>query len=89
MLIWYNVIMKQSRNATVLYIEPKRIVDWVESMRESPQAFSGRVFSICLLHSILHSTRPLSDVCVRLVKKEIKDYPELADEAKQLFPEIL
>ena len=81
--------MKQMRSATVLYIEPKRIVDWVESMRESPQIFSGRVYSIRLLHSILHSKRPLSDVCVRLVKENIRDYPELADEAKQLFPEIL
>lgn len=85
--------MRRIRSAMIFYLEPKRVADWCELqwevMRESQQPFSGRFFSIKLLYSIKKSPRPLSDICVKIVKETIRDYPELAEEAKQLFPEII
>lgn len=80
--------MKQKHSATILYIEPKRIADWRDSMVESFQLFSGRVWAIRLLHVLFHSEKPLTDDRIRIIKETIRDYPDLTDEVKQRFPVI-
>lgn len=80
--------MKQSRSAIILYLEPKRVADWDEAMRESVQLYSGRVYAIRLLHTLFHSEKPLTDDRIKIIRETINDYPDLTDEVKQRFPAI-
>lgn len=88
--------MIQDNHATILYIEPKRIADWNEDMLENArkelQSFSGKFYEMRLINILFHSKEPLINdrfnVVKDVLKKTVKDYPELADEVKRLFPQI-
>lgn len=77
----------EKRNATIFYIEPKRVADFGMDMLESPQRFTPKFFAIRLLYAIFKEKSP-SPTSVKIMKDYIGKYPELTDEVKKRFPEI-
>lgn len=80
--------MIEEQNNTMVLKEPERIADWDDAILESPALLSGKTYTIRLLHVLSHSERPLTEERIEVIKSQIRDYPELTDEVKELFPTI-
>jgi len=83
------------KNDQVIYPEPHSIADWedgmVENFHNNVQKFEPKFHFIRLIVSIRRASKEkgLDETDKRIIGEiALSDYPDLADEIRELFPEL-
>jgi len=80
--------IRNPHQAEVLYLnEPQTIAEYDPKIMESSQSFSHKTYMIKFAH-IEFMNGSLCETAIRILNDTMKDYPELAPEIRERFPDI-
>lgn len=75
----------------LLFVEPQKISDWDESIRESfktGQSFSPKTYDIMYISSLFENGREPDEIDMSILNSAINYYPELTQEIQERYPHI-